>query len=358
MNKTKKLLGISFGLIALLIVAGVTLAFTQAPEQSQPTAADEPFQARQHRDEALAAALDISLEELQAARQEAFDVALDQLVAEGLISEERAALMRARSAFLTTLDRDEIVAQALGISAAELQAARDEGQSPRQLARALELDPGSIRQNLAEARAAAIEAAVASGLITPEQGQLLAGNPRPIRPERPNPRARANRAYQERGFHRGREIFDAALAGALNVTVDELEAARQEALTATLELAVEEGRIAAERADLILARAALARAVEPDDVLALALGISTDDLQEARDNGQTLGQLVNELGLDPASVRENIQSARDQLIDQALASGDITKEQAKLLRDAPGGDQRRFRENRRPGRPNPSLPGG
>ena len=278
----------------------------------------------------------------ESARQEAFDVALEQMVAEGLISKERAALMRARSAFLATLDRDEILAQALGISAAELQAARDEGQSPRQLARALELDPGSIRQNLAEARAAAIEAAVASGLITPEQGRLLADNPRPVRP---NPRVRANRAYQERGIHRGRQILDAALADALNITVDQLEAARQEALTVTVELAVEEGRLAGERADRILARAALARAVEPDDVLALALGITPDELQTARDDGKTLRELVEELGLDPGTVRENIQSARDELIDQAVVSGDITEGQAELLREAPGRGQRRFREN-------------
>ena len=69
MNKTKKIVGISLGLglglIALLIAAGATLAFTQAPDQLEPATAAEPFQARQHRDEALAAALDISLEELR-----------------------------------------------------------------------------------------------------------------------------------------------------------------------------------------------------------------------------------------------------------------------------------------------------
>ncbi len=349
MNKTKKLLGISFGLIALLIAAGTTLAFTQAPDQSQPAATDEPFQARQRRDEALAQALGISIDELQAARQEAFDVALDQMVAEGLLSEERAALMRARAAFLSSLDRDEILAQALGISAADLQAAREDGQNPRQLVTDLGLDPATVRQNLAEARDAAIEAAVANGLITPEQGQLLSGNRRPIRPERPNPRARANRAYQERGIHRGREILDAALADALNISVDELKAARQEALATTVQQALDEGRISGERADLILARAALARAVEPDDVLALALGISTDDLQAARDQGQTLPELVEQLGLDPGSVRENLQFARDQLIDQAVAAGDITEEQAQLLREAPGRSHRRFWQDRRPG---------
>lgn len=352
MNKYKKIFGIGLGLIALFLVAGATMAFNQAPAMAeendmetdfmlQPSfdfagqvrLVQESFKGRAFFTEALTEALGIPVDDLQAARQEALEVALDQAVAEGLISEERAEIMRARAALASTLEKDEILVQVLGIPVDDLQAAREEGQTIRELAAELDLDLTTLRQNLQAARQEVIQQAVADGTITQEQADLLADYPRPARPDRPGLRAMANRIFNEQGFNRARKIMDAALAEALGISVDELQAARQEALEATLEQVVEEGAIAEERAEIMMARAALAASLDPDAILAQVLGITTDELQAARDEGKTLAELVEELGLDPATVRENMAATREQVIQRAVDDGVITPEQAEMLQN-------------------------
>lgn len=196
MNKYKKILGIGLGFVALIVVAGAAMAFRQAsaiPEESnmetdfifqpmfdlagQAVPGQEPFKGRALFIEALAEALGIPVEDLKAARQEALKAALDQAVAEGLISEERAEIMRARATVVATLEKDEVLAQALGITAEELQAAREEGQTIRDLAAELGLDPATVRENLKAAHEAALQQAVADGIITQEQAELLQNRP-------------------------------------------------------------------------------------------------------------------------------------------------------------------------------------
>jgi ribosomal protein S20 len=274
MNKYKKILGIGLGFVALIVVAGATMAFSRGSAMAdendlekasifqpmfdlagQAEPGQEPFKGRAFFTEALAEALGIPVEDLKAARLEALEAALDQAVAEGI--------------------------------------------------------------------------------ITQQQADLLADNPRPARPVRPGLRGMAYRVFNDRGIHRVREIWDAALADALGLSVEELQAARQEALETTLEQAVEEGVLSEERAEIMLARAALAATLDPDAILAQVLGITTDDLQAARDEGKTLAELVEELGLDPATIRDNMVATREQVIQQAVGDGVITPEQAELLQNRP-----------------------
>ncbi|MGD2049449.1 MAG: hypothetical protein PVH03_08140, partial [Chloroflexota bacterium] len=174
MKKYKKIFDIGLGLIALFLVAGATMAFSQAPAMAEENDMETNF-----------------------IFQPLFDFA---------------------------------------------------GQAIRELAAELGLDLATIRQNLQMAREEVIQQAVADGIITQEQAELLADNPRPVRSGRPGLRAMANRVFNERGFYRAREIWDAALADALGISVDELQTARQEALEATLDQAVEEGVLSEERA--------------------------------------------------------------------------------------------------------------
>lgn len=134
---------------------------------------------------------------------------------------------------------------------------------------------------------------------------------------------------------KGRVFFTVALAEALGIPVDDLKAARQEALKVTVEQAVEEGVLSEERAEVIKGRAALAASLDPEAILVQVLGITSDELQAARDEGKTLADLVEELGLDPATVRENMAATREQVIQQALEDGVITPEQAELLQNRP-----------------------
>lgn len=146
MQKHKKLLTVGFVMILLLLAAGATVAFTQVqelagqePDQPPPGPRLVDRVRRAHRfqlgrellDAALADELDISVEDLISARQAAHQTAIQKAADEGLISEDRAELMLARAALAGYIDRNELIAQVLGLSVAELEAAREEGQNLR-----------------------------------------------------------------------------------------------------------------------------------------------------------------------------------------------------------------------------------
>jgi hypothetical protein len=120
---------------------------------------------------------------------------------------------------------DEDLAEALGITVDELTAARE------------------------EAKTAALEQAVADGLITQAQADALTNG------ERAFPIARRGIDFlSENGID-----YDTFLAEALGISVEELQAARSEAFIANIAQAVADGTITQERADLILGRYALAQ---------------------------------------------------------------------------------------------------
>lgn len=128
-------------------------------------------------DALLAEALGITVEELRDAYETASSAALDRAVAEGLLSEDQAELMNARRALKQAIDRDELLAEALGISADELQAARDEGQKLTTLLDDLGLSGEEFRQALRTAYEGAVEQAVLDGVITQDQAdQILSGD--------------------------------------------------------------------------------------------------------------------------------------------------------------------------------------
>jgi hypothetical protein len=146
----------------------------------------------------LAEALGITVEELQAAHEEVRVAAIEQALAEGLISEEEAEALiedgfgpRVRWGVNSLIDKDEALAEALGISVEELQAAQS------------------------EVYAARLEALVEDGVLTQEQADLAA----------------ARRAV--------REYIDA----------ETLQATVQDAYEAAVEQALEDGAISEEQAE-------------------------------------------------------------------------------------------------------------
>jgi hypothetical protein len=68
--------------------------------------------------------------------------------------------------------------------------------------------------------------------------------------------------------------------------------------------------------------------VDRVDVLARALGVSPDEVEQARDDG-TLRDLVGDLTLNDLTEAYALET--DEAIDQALADGSITPEQAERL---------------------------
>lgn len=126
------------------------------------------------------------------------------------------------------------------------------------------------------------------------------------------------------------------LAEELGISVEELQAAQEAANEAALELAVEEGLITREQADFMLALKAFRETINEDEIMAGALGISVTELEAAREEGTSLRELIDELGLDPATVRENLTAAREELIEQAVADDILTREQADQILSGEG----------------------
>ncbi|MCI0393307.1 MAG: hypothetical protein L0332_33590 [Chloroflexi bacterium] len=159
------------------------------------------------------------------------------------------------------------LAGALGLTVEELEAARAEGQGLVEIAEAQGVERAEVQATMEAARAEAIQEAAGEGLISDEQAECLLGL-----------------EWPQRRDHFGggllREIIDpeamqAALAEALGLTVEELEAARAE--------------------------------------------------------GKTVADIAEEQGVEPAEVREAMQAAWAAAVEQAEEDGLITPEQAERL---------------------------
>lgn len=127
--------------------------------------------------------------------------------------------------------------------------------------------------------------------------------------------------------------YDAFIAEELDVTVEELQAARQAAHKAALDQAVAEGIISAEQAELIRAGQALREYIDHQEILSQALGIDVAELEAAREEGKSLPYLLGELGLDPADFQTAMQSAYEDAIQQAVDNGVITSSEAEQLQE-------------------------
>ncbi|KPK07960.1 MAG: hypothetical protein AMJ56_12515, partial [Anaerolineae bacterium SG8_19] len=159
------------------------------------------------------------------------------------------------------------------------------------LANALGITVDDLAEAQEEARIAAIEQAVDAGLLTREQAdQILEGNFG----------FRGFGMFGHHGFgHHGFGPlggdgidFDALLADALDISVEDLQAARDEAHAAAIAELVDGGYLTQEQADLMVARQALREYIDGDALMAEALGISPADLQAAREEGTSLSDNV------------------------------------------------------------------
>ncbi len=192
---------------------------------------------------------------------------------------------------------DELLAQALGITVEELQQAKQ------------------------EANKAAIQQAVDEGYVTQAQAdQLLAQDGHP---------------HGGRGFipfvPENAIDMDALLADALGISTDKLTSARESAFQAGLDQQIEDGRITEDQAEMIKAQRALKDTIDPNALMAEALGINSDQLQGYREQRMSMNAILEELGM----TEEEFSAARTAAYEAALANavqdGVITQAQADLL---------------------------
>ena len=155
--------------------------------------------------------------------------------------------------------------------------------------------------------------------------------------------------FQGKRGQRGSQLFteeerDAALADALGVTVEELEAARQTAHETLIQQAVADSQLTQAQADAILSGAGL-RSVMQDifnqedmqTAVANALGLTVEALEAAQAEGKRLNEIATEQGVELSDVQAAVQAAHAAAIQQAVEDGLITQEQADQLQNRQGG---------------------
>jgi len=129
-----------------------------------------------YKEELLADALDINVKELRDAQLEARTAAIEKAVEEQLITKKQADLMLSYAELKDYIDKEEILADALGISIEELQTSCEEGKTLYKLIDELDLEVAKVFESLNEGFKEAIEKAVKDGMITQEQAdQILSG---------------------------------------------------------------------------------------------------------------------------------------------------------------------------------------
>jgi hypothetical protein len=195
-------------------------------------------------------------------------------------------------------DVQAALAKALGISVAELQTAQQ------------------------KASDAAIQEALKAGLISQNQADemTLRGGP-----------FRFGLGGRGRTGANSKIDYDALLANALGISVEKLQVAREDARASMLAEAVANGDITQEQADLMKARNALKSYLDPNTLLAGAMGISADELQAYRDQDLTLSQILEKVGKTAAEVRDAQQTAYQAAIAKAVTDHVITQAQADQI---------------------------
>lgn len=121
----------------------------------------------------LAEALGLTVEELQAARRQATAAYLADAVTAGDITQEQADLMLAKVALNGVIDRHALLAEGLGMTVEALTAALEGGQSLSDLMTAAGIDADTLQTNIQAAYEAAIARAVADGVITQAQADAV-----------------------------------------------------------------------------------------------------------------------------------------------------------------------------------------
>jgi polyhydroxyalkanoate synthesis regulator phasin len=123
--------------------------------------------------------------------------------------------------------------------------------------------------------------------------------------------------------------MDEALAEALGIDVDQLQAARESAFDRLVQEAVAEGELGSRQAERMQAWRKLRPYLQPESLVARALEMTPDQLRAALDQGQSLWDLAEEHDLDFDSARDRLMAAGKEAVQQAVADGAISQDQAE-----------------------------
>jgi len=127
--------------------------------------------------------------------------------------------------------------------------------------------------------------------------------------------------------------MQALLAEELGISVEELAAAQRAAREAAIQQLVDAGVLTAVQAELANAAADLRNYLDRHALNAEALGMTPEALTQARLDGKTLAEILDNQGLSLTEFQENLASAREDALAQAVEDGVITQEQLDQLQD-------------------------
>ncbi len=192
--------------------------------------------------------------------------------------------------------------------------------SSQALADELGISLEQLEAAMAEAQAARLQEAVEAGRLTQEEADAIASGERGHR-------------FGGRGHLGGED--ESLLAEALGISVETLDAAKAQVRADALAAAVADGTLTQEQADLMIAREALRKAIDKEAVQAEALGITVEELEAAREAGESLFDLAAAQGLDETALRDAMTAAYEAAVQEAVANGVITQEQADQLEATP-----------------------
>jgi hypothetical protein len=127
--------------------------------------------------------------------------------------------------------------------------------------------------------------------------------------------------------------MQALLAEELGISVEELQAAQQAARQTAIQQLVEAGVLTEEQGELATAAAALRSYLDRHDMAAEALGMTPVALTQARLDGKTLAEILDDQGLSLSEYQANLAQVREEALAQAVADGVITQDQMDQLQD-------------------------
>jgi hypothetical protein len=261
----------------------------------------------------------------------------------------------------------EALAAALGISVDDLQSAIEDSTSYEELLSNLGVTQEEFDAAQQAAREAAIQQMVDDGTITQEQAdRMLEGGFGPRDGDGfpgPHDGLRGpgdNEAHQEAlATALGISVDDLQsaiddstsyeeLLSNLGVTQEEFDAAQQTARETLIQQMVDDGTITQEQADRMLEGGFGPRngdgfpgpfgglrgfgdSEAHQEALATALGVSVEDLQSAIENSTSYEDLLSNLGVTQEEFNDAMQTVREAAIQQMVDDGTITQEQADRM---------------------------
>lgn len=141
----------------------------------------------------------------------------------------------------------------------------------------------------------------------------------------------------EAAFEEGTSLEE--LAEANGTTVEAVKEAIYNSMVDQINQAVEDGDISQEQADMVLERLELkqlvSQVIDKDalkQVAADTIGVSVEELETAKEN-RGLSELLEENNVTKEEVKEAMQAAKEEMIDQAVEDGTITAEQGEQLKE-------------------------